>query len=400
MHQTQHVSRADHDKSWVKRGQFLAGPRTPSTDFVPAPFLPTHEQEDDRKAPRNLETSYTNQYYAPLRGTLSVYHSIPTSISNPKKWLMDPSASLDPRDWSSMTTGEGFFGTMKKDLQHEYEKMRRFNKKPFNPESGDLVSDYTAMTDAQPIQSTCIVQTSNRPRINKTKALGDKEHLVGVLHSTFRASANFPRIPEHSKTKKKPVERSIVGTIVSDTTSSGAPLVAGLAIFLKGEGEARGRGRELGASLPFPECADPGGRRSSIFGSSPLCCSPRGGHSRTEANSNRLQGARDRSASPANRSPALSPTSTASHLQHVNYTEGHRAPWPDVLVTRQTGGRSRTPYSPGLPAPRTFSTPGPERCDPPPPASPPSSLSPGGGGSRSRGGRSIRRKRKVPWRAR
>jgi hypothetical protein len=23
---------------------------------VPAPFLPTHEQEDDRKAPRNLET--------------------------------------------------------------------------------------------------------------------------------------------------------------------------------------------------------------------------------------------------------------------------------------------------------------------------------------------------------
>ncbi len=58
---------------------------------------------------------------------------------------------------------------------------------------------------------------------------GDKEHLVGVLHSTFRASANFPRISEHSKTKKKPVERSIVGTIVSDRASflflvKGAPL--------------------------------------------------------------------------------------------------------------------------------------------------------------------------------
>ena len=53
--------------------------------FFSSHFLPSFTHTHTHKHTRTHENSYANQYYAPLRGTLSVYHSIPTSISNPKK---------------------------------------------------------------------------------------------------------------------------------------------------------------------------------------------------------------------------------------------------------------------------------------------------------------------------
>ena len=51
MHATQHVQRAELEKSWMRRGQVRR-----VEDFKAAPFLPSHEREDDADAPRGMET--------------------------------------------------------------------------------------------------------------------------------------------------------------------------------------------------------------------------------------------------------------------------------------------------------------------------------------------------------
>jgi len=104
---------------------------------------------------------------------LSVMHSIPDLISNPRKWLLDPSASKDVRDWASMSTGEGFFGIMTKDMAREYEKMRRFNTSVRQIPRPDIGAHLTEV-EARPVHTT--------------KGMGEKERTCGHLRSNWRPS--------------------------------------------------------------------------------------------------------------------------------------------------------------------------------------------------------------------
>jgi hypothetical protein len=55
MRATQHVQRAELEKSWVRSGHHRR-----EVDFKPAPFLPSHEKDDDDHAPRGLQTRFSS----------------------------------------------------------------------------------------------------------------------------------------------------------------------------------------------------------------------------------------------------------------------------------------------------------------------------------------------------
>ena len=117
--------------------------------------------------------SYSGQFQPTGKSTLSVIHSIPDLISNPRKWLLDPSASKDPRDWASMSTGEGFFGVFSKDMAREYEKMRRFNTSHRN--------------NPRPYTGVHLSEIEARP-VHTTKGKGEMEATCGHLRSSWRPS--------------------------------------------------------------------------------------------------------------------------------------------------------------------------------------------------------------------